>query len=99
MWFLFAQPRRPDARYFPGRRALAALDAIGWPAAWFVVVLAIPQSTGIMGSAIKGLLILIAARRIYRAVLRNERYRFTTVRWGLPVLCLLAFGEVMKIVG
>lgn len=30
MWVLFARADPPDAPYWPGRRWLAALDAVGW---------------------------------------------------------------------
>jgi hypothetical protein len=96
VWILFVKPPWPDAAYFPGRRLLATLDAIAWPTAWFIAVLAIPYSTGILGPAAKTLLILIALRRVSRAVLRNERYRFTTVRWALPILGLVALAGIQS---
>jgi hypothetical protein len=42
--------------------------------------------------------VLAGARRCARAVWRNERYRFTTWRWGLPLATLLALGVTLKIV-
>jgi hypothetical protein len=36
-------------------------------------------------------------RRCQRAVFRNERYRFSTLRWGVPILTFVALGELMKV--
>jgi hypothetical protein len=38
MWLLFARAPPPDAPYWPGRRWLAAVDAVAWPGlAWFAL--------------------------------------------------------------
>ncbi|MDP1691246.1 MAG: hypothetical protein Q8L49_04710 [Burkholderiaceae bacterium] len=39
---------------------------------------------------------LFAAGRLQRALLRNERYRFTTWRWGKIVVGLVLLGLVIK---
>jgi hypothetical protein len=41
---------------------------------------------------------LVAVSRIQRALLRNERYRFTTWRWGKVVLGLVLLGLIIKLV-
>ena len=41
---------------------------------------------------------LFAANRLQQALLRNERYRFTTWRWGKVVLGLVLIGWIMKLV-
>ena len=49
MWILFMPVPRPDAPYWPGRRWLAALDAVAWPATWALVVAQAPFTMGIVG--------------------------------------------------
>ena len=43
MWLLVAREPRPDAPDWPGRRLLAAVDAVAWPLLWVLL--------GIGGSA------------------------------------------------
>ena len=97
MWILFTPVPRPDAPYWPGRRWLAALDAIIWPAGWALVVAQAPMPAGIVGLVITASAALFAVNRLHRALLRNERYRFTTWRWGKVVLGLVLLGWVMKL--
>ena len=98
MWILFTPVPRPDAPYWPGRRRLAALDAIVWPAGWALVVAQAPMPMGIVGLVITASAALFAVSRLLRALLRNERYRFTTWRWGKVVVGLVLLGLVMKLV-
>ena len=98
MLILYGRPAKPDVGYFPGRRWLALLDAVAWPVAWLIAISAIPYDTGVLGIFARAVLILIALARYQRAVFRNERYRFSTLRWGVPILALLALGELMKVV-
>lgn len=85
MWILFARAPKPDAAYWPGRRWLAALDAIVWPALWVVAVARAPVATGIVGSVVMAIAMVSAASRFHRALWHNERYWFTTWRWGVQV--------------
>ena len=98
MWLVFARSPRPDAVLFPGRRLLAVLDALAWPLLGFAAVTAIPGNTGVVGLVAKGLLVFGAMLRCARALACNERYRFTTLRWGMPIAALLVLGAVMKLV-
>ena len=41
---------------------------------------------------------LSAASRLQQALLRNERYRFTTWRWGKIVVGLALLGLIIKLV-
>ena len=75
---------------------LAALDAIVWPALRFVAILTVPK-TGLVGTVIAALSIMFALRRAYLAVFCNERYRFTTWRWGVPLASLVALGALIKV--
>ena len=53
MWLLVAREPRPDAPDWPGRRMLAAVDAVVWPLLWVLLIQHAPDSraTGASGSA------------------------------------------------
>ena len=74
MFIALARTPRPAAAYWPGRRTVALLDALAWPALWFVAILAMPAKTGVVGLVIQALSILFAFRRTWLALFRNERY-------------------------
>lgn len=98
MWLLFARAPPPDAPYWPGRRWLAAIDAIAWPAiAWFALS-QLASSGGLVVALAMALLIVSAARRVFTALATNHRYRFTTWRWGRVLVWLLAVGALLKLV-
>ena len=40
MWLLVAREPRPDAPDWPGRRLLAAIDAVAWPLMWVLLIVA-----------------------------------------------------------
>jgi len=98
MWILFKREPRPDAPYWPGRRWLAALDAVAWPAAWALGVTQAPIASGIVGVLIIACAALAAASRFRKALLRNERYQFTSWRWGKVLLGLVLLGLLIKLV-
>ena len=97
MWIIYGRTPKPDAAYFAGRRWLALLDAVAWPVAWLIAISVIPYDTGVLGSFARAVLVLVALGRCQRALFRNERYRFSTLRWGVPILALVALGELMKV--
>jgi hypothetical protein len=97
MWIAVLRSPPRDVAYWPGRRLAASVDAIGWPALWVMAVAVYPGQTGLSGPVIQTLAIILAVRRTYQAVCRNERYRFTTWRWGVPVTFLLALGAATKL--
>ena len=68
------------------------VDALAWPALLILALRTAPFSTGIFGLTALALTVLIAARRLERAVARNHRYRFTTLRWGTYFLLLVSIG-------
>ena len=96
MWMLFIRAPPPDAAYWPGRRWLAALDAVVWPIVWVAVVAHVPMKTGSVGAAIVAWAVSATMRRFRRALWNNHRYRFTTWRWGRVLAALLLIGWVMK---
>ena len=53
---------------------------------------------GIVGLVITASASLFAVNRLHRALRRNERYRFTTWRWGKVVVGLVLLGWIMKLV-
>lgn len=97
MWLLLLRrDPKPDATYWLGRRWLAALDAVAWPAGAFALVWQwLP--VGSLSGAVPGAFCVIAAvLRLHRAIWRNHRYRFTTWRWGRIGLVLTCFGLLLR---
>jgi hypothetical protein len=84
MWLVIAQRPRPAMPHWPGRRRLAAVDAVIWPAFWIVMLwrLRLEVPMGVTGPVLMAVLALSALSRFRRAVFDNADYRFTTWRWG-----------------
>ena len=97
MWLLYARTPRPDAPYWPGRRLLAAVDALGWPLLWVIGFSHVPRPVGLVGPFVAAVALLCALGRLHRALWANHRYRFTTWRWGRAVAVLLLIGAAMKL--
>ncbi len=98
MWVLYARAPAADARYWPGRRWLAFLDALMWPALFASAVASWPFSGGIIQPTLLAACTLVAVRRCVVALRRNERYQFISWRLGVPLTVLLTFGLVLKAV-
>ena len=96
MWLLVAREPVPDAPYWPGRRRLAALDAVAWPAAWAMLFTQLPAPAGVVGPMIAAIALIAGLGRVRRAVWENHRYRFTTWRWAGIIAPLLLVGLVLK---
>lgn len=71
---------------------MAIVDAIVWPVLWLALLALAPFDLGVVGWVTMGLAGLAAVSRTYRAIWRNERYWFTTRRWGVPTAILVAIG-------
>lgn len=97
MWVLLARAPLPDATPWPGRRLLAAIDALAWPAAWVAVVVMLPVSVGAVGQLVIAVAMVAAVRRLHGAVAVNHRYYFTTWTWGRRVGLLLLLGGALKL--
>ena len=97
MWMIFARAPPPDALVWPGRRALALVDAVAWPVAWVTFVLGLPMPLGLAGQCVLAYCGVAALRRAHRALVQNHRYHFTTWRWGRWVVLALAFGFALKL--
>ena len=82
MWLVFARAPLPDVPYWPGRRLLALVDAVAWPAGWIALAAHLQQVVGIVGPMVMALATLSAIGRVRRASWQNHRYHFTTWRWG-----------------
>lgn len=96
MWLLVAREPRPDAPGWPGRRLLAAVDAIAWPVLWIVLMRSAPAPAGVMVPFVTALAVLLGLGRLHRAVWLNHRYWFTTWRWAKVAAALLVIGIVLK---
>lgn len=97
MWMLFARAPPPDAPYWPGRRWLAAVDAVAWPGLASLALLHLPASGGIVAPLAIALAALSALRRLHAALMANHRYHFTTWRCGRMFAWLLAVGTLLKL--
>lgn len=97
MWLVIAKQPAPDAPYWPGRRALTAADAVVWPLGALALLLSAPTPTGVVAPVAVAVAGVAAAIRLHRALWVNERYRFTTWRWGKVVAVLLLIGVVLKL--
>lgn len=97
MWVIFARAPPPDAQVWPGRRVLALVDAVAWPAAWAAWLLGLSVPLGLSGQCALAWCGLAAVRRAVRALGENHRYHFTTWRWGRWVALALLFGYALKL--
>ena len=97
MWLLFARASPPDAPYWPGRRWLAAIDAVAWPSAGWVALSQLPGQGGLVLAFVMSLLVVSAARRVFTALLVNHRYHFTTWRWGRVLAWMMALGALLTL--
>ena len=97
MWLLIARQPAPDAPYWPGRRAFAAVDAVAWPLFWVLLFSHAPKPVGLVGPFVAAVALLCGLGRLHRALWVNHRYRFTTWRWGRVVGALLLMGMALKL--
>lgn len=97
MWLLYARTPVSDAPYWPGRRLLAFLDAVVWPLVIAAFIGGTSLQTGVVGSLTLALCVLFGVRRCMSALWHNERYQFTTRRWGLPLGTLIVLGAALKL--
>lgn len=59
MWLLVAREPRPDAPDWPGRRLLAAIDAVAWPLMWVLLIRQVPGAAGLVGPFVTALAVLL----------------------------------------
>jgi len=97
MWLLVAREPRPDAPDWPGRRLLAAVDAVVWPLLWVWVIRHAPEPVGLVEPFVTAMAVLFGLVRLHRALWVNHRYWFTTWRWGRVAAALLVVGAVLKV--
>jgi len=98
MWIIFERTLPPDAPYWPGRRWLAAIDAVGWPIATWLLLARMPGPAGVFVPTAAGILALVVLLRLRRAVWANHRYRFTTSK-VVSVLAVLMFIGILAKLG
>lgn len=97
MWLLFARAPPPDAPYWPGRRWLAAIDAVVWPALVCVALSKFATSGGLVVALAMAFSTASAMRRLFKALAANHRYHFTMWRWVRVLAWLLALGALLKL--
>lgn len=98
MWLVVVREPRPDAPYWPGRRLLAAVDAVVWPLFCIWLIRRAPVPVGVVGPFVTAVAVLLGFGRLHRAVWANHRYWFTALRWARILGSLLLIGAVMKLV-
>ena len=98
MWYFIVREPRPDAQEWPGRRLLAAIDAVAWPLMWVLLIRSVPGPPGLFGPFITALAIVLGLGRLHQAWFVNHRYWFTTWRWGKVLGWMLLLGAVLKLV-
>ncbi len=96
MWVLFARAPPPDAPYWPGRRWLAAVDAVVWPGVAWAALLHVDRGRLLL-AFVMAMLVMSAARRLFTALLANHRYQFTTWRWGRVLVRMMVLGALLKV--
>jgi hypothetical protein len=97
MWLMFARAPRPDAQVWPGRRALAVVDAVAWPGACALFLVGQSLAQGVATHVVLAGCMVAALRRVHRALARNHRYHFTAWRWGRWLAMALCFGFALKL--
>jgi len=97
MWVLIAREPRTDAPGWPGRRLLAAIDAVAWPLMWVLPIRHTPQSVGLIGPFVTALAVLFGLARLHRALWVNHRYWFATWPWGKVLAAMFLIGAVLKL--
>lgn len=97
MWILFARPPKADKPYWAGRRLLAALDALIWPALALMALAQVSGAGGIARPMAAAMALLFGLCRLDTAWRRNHRYRFVTWSLARTVLALVLVGAVLKV--
>jgi len=96
MFVLIAREARPDAPGWPGRRALALVDALAWPVVWALLAWHAPMP-GALIWLVTAFAVLIAPLRAYTALFANHRYWFTTWLWARVLALLMLIAIVLKV--
>lgn len=97
MWIVFARAPAPDAAYWPGRRALAALDAVAWPLLALVLLSQVPGQAGLVAPVAYVICGVNALARLRTGIWENHRYRFATWRAARVGLVLLLIAVSLKV--
>lgn len=97
MWILLTRAPVADAAYCPGRRWLAIVDAVLWPALLAAAMTRSMPDTGLVGPVGYGLLGFVVWRRLHTAVWLNARYRFTTAKLARALAMSMLVGIALKV--
>jgi hypothetical protein len=96
MWILIRREPHPDAHVWQGRRQLAVVDAVVWPALWMTVCMAHVHDGGLIAAFGFAVSVLSCVSRLRRAWWVNHRYRFTTWRWGRVLGTVWLLGVLIE---
>ena len=96
MWLLVTRQPRPDAPYCAGRRWLAAVDAVLWPAFWVMVFGHAPSPVGLVVPMATVAAIWFAVAGLRRAIWANHHYHFSAWRWSKAAMALALTGGLLK---
>lgn len=97
MWIIFARAPAPDAAYWPGRRALAALDALAWPVIALVLLSQVRGQAGLLAPFACVICGINALARLRTALWKNHRYKFATWRAARVALVLFIIAVALKV--
>lgn len=97
MWLVYAREPESDAPWWPGRRLLAAVDAVGWPLLWIELLANAPAPLGVVKPVVTAIALVYAIARLRRAVFVNHRYQLTTLWLGRVFAVLLLVGFILKL--
>lgn len=97
MWVVIARPEQPDVPYWPGRRWVAALDAVLWPLLWIAGAAHWAPQLKLFAPMVIAWAVFSLISRLHRAWVNNERYRMTTWRWGRVLGAVWLTGVILRL--
>ena len=80
-----------------GRHVARLCKPKHWPMVGVALLWQLPAHGKITGRVLVAVLVLVAIGRVRRAWFENEYYRFTTWRWGKPVIMMMAVAWAVRL--
>jgi hypothetical protein len=97
MWLLVAREPRPDAPDWPGRRLLAAVDAVAWPLMWVLLIRQVPGPAGLVGPFVTALAVLLGTGATAPRAVGQPPLLVHDLALGQGAGAMLLIGAVMKL--